>query len=114
VYTATSLSYLIDGAYTSLKPTPNIEGVSVTVTVVEVTSPVVFTQTTLSIGFLPGSDLASTNLIEIGFPSEFAFTPTTELCTQITPSSASLTCTYSSTNGYITSILVSNPCSVSD
>ena len=114
VYTATSLSYYVDGAYTGLKPTPDLEGVAITVTVVDVASPIVFADTTLSIGFTPGSDLPSGAIVEIGFPAEFASSPTSESCSQVTPSAGSLSCSYSVTNGYITSISISNPCSASD
>ena len=96
-----------------MKPTPNLEGVAVTISTVTVASPLVFAETTLSIGFTPGSDLPSATSIEIGFPSEFAFTPASQTCSQVTPTAASLSCTYASTNGYITSITISNPCSSS-
>lgn len=112
--TSTALSYPIDGTFTGLKPTPDLEGVAVTVNVVDVTSAIVFKNTTVLIGFIPGSDLPSAAQIEFGFPENFAFTPGTETCSQISPSSSSLSCTYASTGGYITSITVSNPCSVSD
>ena len=114
VLTTTALSYPIDGAFTGLKPTPNLQGVAVTVNAVEVASAIVFANTTLTIGFIPGSDLPSAAIIEIGFPTNFSFTPGTETCSQVTPSAVSLSCTYASTGGYITSISVTNPCSVSN
>ncbi|CAI2359515.1 unnamed protein product [Moneuplotes crassus] len=108
--TATAESYPIDGDYTDLKPTPNLEGVSITVNALEVASAVVYTETTISYGFLPGSNLPSGAIIEFGFPPQFAFPPTTKSCSQITPSSSTLTCTYAESGGYVTSITVSNPC----
>jgi len=109
VLTATALSYPIDGAYTNLKPTPDLEGVAVIVSVATVTSAIVFRETTLSVGFLPGSNLPSNAQVQVILPTEFAFAPITKTCSQITPSSAALTCTYSESGGYITSILVTNP-----
>ena len=107
--TSTALSYPIDGAFTGLKPTPALEGVAVTVSAIEVASAIVYSNTTLTVGFVPGSDLPSSAIIEFGFPTSFALTPGTQTCTQVTPSVSSLSCTYSSTSGYITSISVSNP-----
>lgn len=78
VLTATSASYAIDGKYTGLKPTPDLEGVAVSVTVATVASAVVYAETKLSIGFKPNSDLPSNALIEIGIPSGFALSPTTQ------------------------------------
>jgi hypothetical protein len=109
VLTATADSYAIDGVYTNLKPTPDLEGVAVTVSTISVSSPVVFAETTLSVGFIPNSDLPSNALIEIGLPSEFAFEPTTQSCSQLTPSSTSISCTYTKSGGYLSTIIVSNP-----
>ena len=114
VLTATSLSYAIDGAYTSLKPTPNLEGVAVTFTLATVANPVVYADTTLTVAFTPNSDLPSNAIIEIGLPTEFAFSPTVQSCSQLSPSSATLTCTYTTSSGYLTTISVTNPCSNSD
>ena len=113
VLTATALSYPIDGMYSGLKPSPDLEGVAVTVNALEVTSAVVYAETVISYGFLPGSDLPSGAIIEFGFPTGFASLPTTQTCSQITPSASSLTCTYATSGGYITSISVSNPCDAS-
>ena len=78
VLTATSNSYAIDGKYTSLKPTPDLQGVAVTFTVASVANAVVYSQTTLNVAFIPNSNLPSNALIEIGIPSGFAFSPTTQ------------------------------------
>ena len=112
--TATALSYPIDGAYSGLKPSPDLEGVAITISLVSVTDAVVYKETTLLIAFTPGSDLPSNAMIDIGLPTEFAFTPTTEACTQVTPSSATLSCTYTSSGGYITKIRINDPCSHSN
>ena len=80
--------------YTNLKPTPDLEGVSVTLSLVEVASAVVYTETTMSLSFIPNSNLPSGALIEIALPTEFAYSPTTESCSQSLPSSATLSCTY--------------------
>jgi hypothetical protein len=114
VLTATSSSYPIDGAYTSLKPSPDLEGVTVTVSLVTIDSPIVYAQTTLSVSFTPNSDLPSNALIQIGLPSEFALAPSTESCAQLFPSTATLSCTYTSSGGCLQSIEVTNPCSNSD
>jgi hypothetical protein len=78
VLTATSDSYTIDGAYTNLKPSPDLEGVSVSVPSVTVASAVVYADTTVTIYFTPNSNLPSNALIEVGLPSGFASSPTTE------------------------------------
>ena len=112
--TATSQSYPIDGAYTGLKPTPNLEGVAITLSTVEVASPVVYAETTLSLSFIPNSDLPSNALVVVGLPREFAFAPKTQSCLQLIPSSATLSCTYETSGGYLSSITISNPCSNSN
>lgn len=109
VLTATSSSLSIDGAYTDLFPTPDLEGVGVTVIVAQITNPVVFAQTTLLISFTPNSNLPSNALIDIGFPEEFALAPTTQSCTQSAPSTKTLSCTYTTSGGYITKVTINNP-----
>ena len=114
VLTATSLSYSIDGKYTSLKPSPDLQGVAVTFTVASVANPVVYAQTTLNVGFTPNSNLPSNAIIEIGIPSGFALSPTTQSWLQLSPSSATLTCSYTTTSGYLTAISISDPWSHSN
>jgi hypothetical protein len=114
VLTASSSSNAIDGAYTSLKPTPDLEGIAVTISTLEVASLLVYAQTTMSVLWTPNSDLPSNAQVEIGIPSEFALAPTTTSCTQSVPSSATLSCSYTYTGGYLTSILVTNPCTFSN
>ena len=109
VLTATSSSYPIDGKYTSLKPTPDLQGVAVTFTVASVANAVVYSQTSLSVAFIPNSNLPSNALIEIGIPSGFALSPTTQSWLQLSPSSATLTCSYTTSSGYVTAITVSDP-----
>lgn len=78
VLTANSLSYAIDGKYTSLKPTPDLEGVAVTFSTASVADPTVYKDTTLTVAFTPNSDLPSNAIIDLGLPTEFAFLPTTQ------------------------------------
>ena len=114
VITATSLLYHVDGAYTNLKPSPDLEGIGVTVPAVEVASSIVFADTTMTVIFVPNSDLPSGAIIQIGLPDEFVSSPVTESCVQASPSSATLSCTYSTSGGYITSIAINNPCTHSN
>lgn len=111
VLTATSSSNAIDGAYTNLKPTPDLQGVAVTVSLVQVSDPTVNKETTMLINFTPNSDLPSGALIVIGMPTEFAVAPTSQSCSQLAPSSASVSCTYAESGGYLTTITINNPCS---
>lgn len=79
-----------------------------------VSNPVVYALTTLTVIFTPNSDLPSNAQIEIGLPSEFAFLPTTKSCSQTLPSTSSLTCSYTTSSGYISAITITDPCSHSD
>lgn len=78
VLTATALSYSIDGTVSGLKPTPILQGIAITLSTVAVNNPTVYKETTVLFNFIPNSNLPSNALIDIGFPTEFAFVPTTQ------------------------------------
>jgi hypothetical protein len=109
LYTATSSSYYIDGAYENLRPQPDLQGVAVSLSMVELDSLIVNKESNLNIGFLPNSDLPADATIEIILPPEFARVPSKKRCSQISPSAVSLSCEYVETDGYVSSIIVNNP-----
>ena len=80
VLTANPSSYPIDGAYSKLKPLPDLKGVEVKIKSVIIDSPIVGLETIISVTLEPGSDLPNTAFFEFTLPTGLAVKPSTERC----------------------------------
>lgn len=108
--TATSLGYFIDGKNANLKPTPALEGVNITIVSIQIDSLTVRTSALMTWTFTPNSNLPATSSIALNIPEGFSLPTTPAYCQQILPANRSLSCSVNTNNGFLTSVVFTNPC----
>ena len=97
--TATSNSYKIDEISTGVLATPNIEGVAVEISGIDLADPVVNHDSTLSFTFKPKSNLPSNAYVTVTIPAFVAIVPSSPGCAMVLPSSTTMSCTYTTATG---------------
>lgn len=73
--TANSIGYYVDGMNKNLKPTPNLEGVNITIVSLQIDTLVVKTSALMTWTFIPNSNLPNTSSIALNIPEGFAVYP---------------------------------------